>query len=125
MSDKPANSESIEIVLGNVLRWGTVISAVVIALGGAAYLYTSGGDAPHYATFRGEPPELSSVLGVVADAAGFDARGVIQLGILLLVATPIARVMGALVSFALRRDVTYTVISSLVLAALLYSLLAS
>jgi uncharacterized membrane protein len=49
----------------------------------------------------------------------------IQLGILLLVATPIARVMGALVSFALRRDVTYAVISSLVLAALLYSLLAS
>lgn len=119
------NGKSIEIVLGGVLRWGTLISAIVIAAGGVAYLVTSGGQVPHYEAFRGEPSDLRSIHGIVVDAAQLHARGVIQLGLVLLVATPIARVIGALAAFALRRDATYVVISSLVLAALLYSLLVS
>jgi uncharacterized membrane protein len=125
MNDNRQNDESIEIVLGDLLRWGTIISAIVIALGGAAYLWASGGDTPHYGTFRGEPSDLRSMPGIVASAWHLDTRGLIQLGILLLVGTPIARVIGALVAFALRRDATYVVVSSLVLAALLYGLLAS
>lgn len=125
MNDSHPNGESIEIVLGNVLRWSTIISAVVIAAGGIGYLIVNGGETPDYETFRGEPTDLRSVEGIVAHAAQFHWRGVIQVGLLLLVATPIARVIGALVAFALRRDVKYVVISSLVLAALLYSLLAS
>ncbi|MCH8199988.1 MAG: DUF1634 domain-containing protein [Chloroflexi bacterium] len=101
------------------------VQYIVIAVGGVAYLVTSGGQVPHYETFRGEPSDLRSIHGIVVDAAQLHARGVIQLGLLLLVATPIARVIGALGAFALRRDATYVVISSLVLAALLYSLLAS
>ena len=125
MSQNRAGGESIEILLGNLLRWGTLISATVIALGGIAYLATSGGETPHYEAFHGEPSGLRSVPGIVADALAWHSGGVIQLGLLLLVATPIARVIGALVAFALRRDAKYVVISSLVLAALLYSLLAS
>ena len=48
-----------------------------------------------------------------------------QLGLLLLVATPMARVVAALVGFVRQRDLVYVVVSSLVLATLLYSLLAS
>jgi uncharacterized membrane protein len=125
MSEPPKDTEPIEIVLGNLLRFGTVISASVIALAGAAYLWSAGGDTPDYGAFRGESAKLRSVADIVADAARFNTRGMIQLGILLLVATPIARVIGALVAFAMRRDVTYVVVSALVLAGLLYSLLAS
>jgi uncharacterized membrane protein len=125
MSDQPDSGHSIEIVLGTLLRYGTILSATVIALGGVAYLWTSGGEAPHYGVFRGEPQELSTVRGIARDALALDPRGVIQLGVLLLVATPIARVIGALVAFAWQRDRTYVVVSSLVLAALLYGLLVS
>ncbi len=125
MNQHRAGGESIEIVLGNLLRWGTLISAAVIALGGIAYLVTNGGETPHYDAFHGEPSDLRSAYGIVVDALQWHSRGVIQLGLLLLVATPIARVIGALVAFALRRDAKYVVVSSLVLAALLYSLLAS
>jgi len=125
MNQNRAGGESIEVVLGNLLRGGTLISAAVIALGGIVYLVTSGPQTPHYEVFRGEPSDLRSVYGIVVDALDWHSRGVIQLGLLLLVATPIARVIGALVAFALRRDAKYVVISSLVLAALLYSLLAS
>jgi uncharacterized membrane protein len=125
MSRNQEGGQAIEIVLGNLLRWGTLISAIVIALGGIAYLVTSGGQTPHYDAFHGEPSDLRSVDGIVVDALAWHSRGVIQLGLLLLMATPIARVIGALVAFALRRDAKYVVISSLVLAALLYGLLAS
>ncbi len=117
--------ETTEVALGAVLRWGTIIAALVIGLGGIAFLTQHGGELPHYGLFRGEPDDLKSVRGIVADAAHRDPQGWIQLGLLLLVATPIARVIGALLAFAYRRDLTYVVISSLVLAGLLYGLLAS
>ncbi len=119
------NGQGIERWLGNLLRWGTIVSAAVIALGGVAFLWEHGGDVPRYETFHGENEDLKSIGGIFWDAASRQSRGIMQLGLLLLVATPIARVIGALAAFAWRRDLTYVVISSLVLAALLYSLLAS
>jgi uncharacterized membrane protein len=119
------DGQSIEIVLGRVLQVGTLVSAAVIAVGGLAWLVTSGGQAPHYDVFRGEPSDLSTVRGIVAAAFALEPQAVIQLGLLLLVGTPIARVVGALAAFSARRDGLYVAVSSLVLAALLYSLLAS
>ncbi len=119
------HDQKLEIALGGVLRWGTIISALVIAVGGIAYLAQDGRQRPHYETFTAEPAELRSITGIVRDAAHLEAAGIIQLGLLLLVATPIARVVAALLEFAVRRDVTYVIISALVLAALAYGLLAS
>jgi uncharacterized membrane protein len=125
-TDNTSNtSESLEIVLGSVLRWGTIVSAIVIAAGGIAYLAHNGNETPHYETFRGEPPELKSISGIVTDALAFHPPGIIQLGMLLLVATPIARVAAALLGFAVRRDLTYVIISAVILMALAYGLLAS
>jgi uncharacterized membrane protein len=115
---------SLEVTLGNLLRWGTIVSAAVVLAGGCLFLATHGHEAPHYATFTGETSPLRSVREIVAEAAELRGRAIIQLGLLLLVATPIARVVGALVGFALRRDRSYVVISALVLSALLYGLLA-
>ncbi len=49
----------------------------------------------------------------------------IQLGLLLLIATPIARVAFSVVGFAIERDRMYVVFTLIVLAILLYSLLGS
>ena len=61
--------------------------------------------------------------GVVAGALALRAQSVIQLGLLVLIATPIARVAFALLAFARQRDATYVAVSALVLAVLLFSLL--
>jgi uncharacterized membrane protein len=50
-------------------------------------------------------------------------RVIIQLGLLLLVAAPVTRVIFSVATFALQRDWTYVVITLIVLAALGYSLL--
>jgi uncharacterized membrane protein len=71
----------------------------------------------------GEPAALHGVSGVIADARSFSGRGIIQLGLLLLVATPVARVVFSVAAFALQLDLTYVVIPLVVLAALGYSML--
>jgi uncharacterized membrane protein len=52
-----------------------------------------------------------------------DAGAIIQLGILLLIATPIARVAFALLAFAIERDRLYICISLTVLAVLAWGML--
>lgn len=108
--------------IGTLLRLGVSLAALVVLLGGALYLARHGLEMPSYGVFRGEPSEFRSLGGILATAARLGARGIVQLGLLLLIATPIARVAFAAVAFALERDRTYMVVSLIVLATLLFSL---
>jgi uncharacterized membrane protein len=78
-----------------------------------------------YRTFHGEPDDLKSVAGILRDAFSGNTRGIMQLGLLLLIATPIARVMFSAVAFAMERDRMYVGFTLIVLAVLLYSLFGS
>ena len=113
----------IEARMGTLLRDGVLLAAIVIALGGLLYLVRHGGEAPAYAAFHGEPASLRTLPGIATAAAFLTGRGVIQLGLLLLVATPIARVAFAILAFALQRDRLYTLLGAWVLANLLYGLI--
>jgi uncharacterized membrane protein len=108
--------------IGRLLQVGVFLAAAVVLVGGIAYLITHTGPAPDYSVFRGEPASLTSAVGVVQDAFSLSSRGVIQLGVLLLVATPIARVIFSLFTFLWERDWTYVVVTMIVLAVLLYAL---
>ncbi len=112
----------IEQVVGNLLRVGVVLAALVVAVGAVVFLVRHGGERPQYGLFRGEPSELQSVRGIVASALDGRGRGLIQLGLLLLVATPVARVVFSVFGFALERDRAYVVITLIVLGVLLFSL---
>ena len=115
--------EKTENVIGNLLRAGVLLSAVVVMAGGLLYLYHSGRQRHDYHTFRGQPDSLRSISGVVHQAAALDSSGIMQLGLLLLILTPIARVVFSAVAFALEGDSTYVVVTLMVLAVLVYSLL--
>jgi len=70
----------------------------------------------------GEPTDLRSVSGIVKDALAFRGRGLIQLGLLVLIATPVARVAFSVAAFAMQRDRLYVVVALIVLAVLMCSL---
>jgi uncharacterized membrane protein len=108
--------------IGVLLRTGVGAAAAVVFLGGGVYLARHGLEPASYRVFRGEPSQYRTVAGIVSSALSFGGRGTIQLGLLLLIATPIARVTYAAVGFALERDRTYVVVSLMVLATLLFSL---
>lgn len=117
--------EKTEHVIGNLLRAGVLLSAFVVLAGGIYYLAQQGTKHKDYHQFHGQPQYLCTVSGVVASAVKLDSHGIIQLGLLLLVLTPIARVIFSAISFGLEKDLTYVVVSLVVLAVLVYGLLGS
>jgi uncharacterized membrane protein len=114
--------EQVEQVVGNLLRIGVLTAATVVALGGAVYLARHGREQVNFSRFQGEPGDLRSPSGIVRDAFAGSGRGIIQLGLLLLIATPVARVVFSVFAFVGQRDFTYVVITLIVLTVLLYSL---
>ncbi|HUJ24175.1 MAG TPA: DUF1634 domain-containing protein [Bryobacteraceae bacterium] len=116
------NEEHLDLTIGVLLRTGVITAASVVFAGGVWYLVRSGMLAPNYRAFQGEPEGLRSVGGVLRGVAGLHPRSIIQLGLLLLVATPIARVGLTVVAFALRRDWIYLALTIAVFTVLVWSL---
>lgn len=112
----------VEVVLGNLLRVGVIVAAGVVLLGAVPYLVRYGGERVDRSTFEGEPAELCSPVGIVTGALLGHRRALIQLGLLLLIATPVARVAFTVLAFARERDWTYVALTLVVLVVLLYSM---
>ncbi len=115
--------ERIAQIISAILRAGVGLAALVVFLGGIYYLAKHGAELPQYHTFRGQPPQLRTLPGILDFALASHSRGIIEIGLLLLIATPIARVVFSVVAFALQRDRAYVVVTLIVLAVLLYNLI--
>lgn len=109
--------------LGTLLRAGVILSACVTLLGGIMYLAGHAMEPTSYHIFAGEPAGLRTVGGVFAGVARLDSASIIQLGVLLLIATPVARVFISVIGFARERDWMYVGCSLIVLALLCYGLI--
>ncbi|MGO8818414.1 MAG: DUF1634 domain-containing protein [Terriglobia bacterium] len=112
----------VEELIGNLLRAGVMLASAIVVLGGAIYLVRHGLSTPQYHVFVGAPRDMRTLSGIMQDALALSGRGIIQLGLLFLIATPVARVAFAIVAFAIQRDRLYVVVTVIVLAILLYSL---
>jgi len=115
--------DTLEKIVANLLRSGVILAAAVVLGGGICYLLGHGHEIANYHVFRAEPPHYRFVRQIVSGAMQGECGAVIQFGLLLLIATPVARVAISIVGFAMEKDRTYVAITSLVLAILLYSLI--
>ena len=115
--------QKLQQLVGTILRGGVIVSALITLAGAGLYLAANGGTRVDFQTFRGEPMFLRQVSAIAADAAALHPRGIMQLGIVLLLATPLLRVVLSAVSFAIQRDALYLVVTAMVFAVLLFSLL--
>ncbi|MBI5511360.1 MAG: DUF1634 domain-containing protein [Deltaproteobacteria bacterium] len=104
--------------ISTVLRAGVTLATAFVLFGATLYLSRHGTTEPLYEAFTGEPEALRSVAGIWGAALSGSGRGVIQLGLLVLLATPIARVALSFVTFAAILDRTYVVAAGIVLAML-------
>jgi len=112
-----------EHVVGTLLRVGVFIAAAVTLAGGALYLVQEGSQRPNYHAFHGQLSPWRSLTAVAHGVAAGNAQAIVQAGVVLLIATPIARVALTMVAFAVRKDRLYALISAIVLALLAYGLL--
>jgi uncharacterized membrane protein len=108
--------------IGTLLQAGVGLSAAIVLGGGIWLLSTSGGAPAGYRQFHAAASNLRSAKGVMASLGHPAPDVVIQFGLLLLIATPVARVLFSLAAFAAERDFTYVWITLIVLGVLAYSL---
>ena len=125
MTHHSLDDRGIEIMIGNLLRAGVLIAAAVVVIGAVIYLSQYALQPANFSVFRGEAAALRTLPAIVRGAMRLHGKSVIQFGLLLLIATPIARVVFSVIGFADERDYLYVALTLIVLAVLLYSLIGS
>jgi len=116
------NDKRIEIWVAIMLRTGVLIAAAMVLIGGVLYVAQSHDRPSDYRQFHGEPAQYSTLRGAATGIRTLEPRSIIMLGLLVLIATPVARVGMCVAGFLLERDRLYVGVSGLVLLILLYSL---
>ncbi len=115
----------IDWVIGGLLRAGVVTAAVLVGIG-SALLLIDGSNAhatlETYRVFHEPPAHLRGVMGIAREAMHGTGRGIVLVGVLVLVGTPVARVLLSVFAFAAQRDKTYVAITLVVLGVLAVSL---
>jgi uncharacterized membrane protein len=122
MKEKP---DRMHLVIGRLLQVGVSLSAGLVFIGALVYLFRHSGEKPNYAVFHSEPLQLRGVSGISRDVVSLSSRALIQLGLVALIATPVARVVFSMITFLRERDRLYATFTAVVLVLLLYSILAS
>ncbi len=112
----------IDQVIGRVLQIGVLTAAIVTVIAGVLYLQRHGAAVADYATFRGVPEGLRTLSGIAHGVATGQRAALVQFGLVLLILTPMARVALTLGAFLVQRDRLYVLLTSIVLAVLVYGL---
>ena len=105
--------DPVERMAHRVLQAGIAVSVALLAAGLLLGAARGEGLATRVVPFAGLPTALASL-----DPAAF-----LSLGLIVLIATPFARVTGSIVAFARQHDRRYVVVTSVVLAVMLVSVL--
>jgi len=122
--------ESMNVVIGKVLRYGVLLSGMLIILGTTGLALTNGasdtsGMLIYNPNFIPHDSIDVSPSGLVHGIVAFAPFSWIELGVVVLIATPVARVLISVFLFAAERDRLYVLITAVVLALLLFSILVT
>lgn len=108
-------------IISLLLRIGLTAASALVVAGAVIFLSRHGGETAAYRIFHGVPRNYREVGGIIRATAGFHGRGFIMAGLLLLIATPVARVCFSVLAFLRERDHVFVAVTLAVLAILLFS----
>lgn len=115
-----AEEKHFDEMISVLLRTGVIVSSIVVLIAGIFYLVQSGMLKPVYKPFHREPHNLRSLSDIVRGVFTRNPRNWMQFGLLILVATPVARVALCVITFIKQRDRTYIVLTLIVLCVLIF-----
>ncbi len=118
------NDERMDAIISVILRFGVLLACAVVVIGGIFYVIHHQGPFPNYRVFRSEPANLRGLDGILKGVFVALGRNWIQFGLVLLVATPVARVAFSVFAFSREKDWTYVVLTLIVLGVLIGSFFA-
>lgn len=119
---KKVTDEDLEKIIGQLLRYGVLLSSLVVLAGGVVYLFRHGGQSPQFGTFRGEPDKMKNPAPMWKAIINGEGRPLIQLGLLILIATPIARIVFSIFGYLMEKDYLYMLITGIVLVVILWNI---
>ena len=123
ISKKIPLDRDMEQIIGLQLRFGVVIASLIVLIGGLRYLNQAGSAAvPHYHSFIGTKAGFTTIGEILKGAYAINAKGIIELGVIVLIATPIFRIAFSLVGFIIEKDKLYIGITLTVLAVMMLSI---
>jgi len=115
--------QEIEKLIGYLLRYGVITASLIVFVGGIIYLHQyQHSSIPAYHTFVGERAGFTTISQIMNGVGSFNAKGIIQLGVLVLIATPILRIFFSLIGFILEKDRLYILITFVVLSVMMFSI---
>jgi uncharacterized membrane protein len=122
MSVTSQDDRQMDIAIGHILRIGVSVAASIVLTGWIMFLGGARGTVPDYRHFHDQPISITKMASLLHGVAVLDSLSIMQAGVLLLIATPVLRVIFCVAAFAARKDGRYVLISASVLAVLIYSL---
>ena len=132
-SNSPMNNDDktlhIELFIASLLRWGVILSFVIIAVWIGATLLTGQtgyhqvrlDDFNSITQYRMPPDFPNSLEAVWTGVIELKPYAVIVLGLLVLISIPVVRVAVSVIAFAFERDWLYAAITAFVLIVLILS----
>ena len=118
----PADND-IEQFIGLQLRYGVIISSLIVLAGGLIYLGQSGElQLPSYHHFMGIRDGNTNFGEILNGTRVLNAKSIIQFGVVVLIATPILRIAFSLMGFVLEKDRMYMFITAMVLTVMMVSI---
>ncbi len=122
ISKQLIGDRDVEKIVGQLLRFGVITASLVVLLGGILFLVQNGaGTRPDYHIFKGEQDSYITFEGIFTGLFTFKPMAIIQFGVLLLIITPIMRIVFSLFAFVLEKDKLYVIITLIVLGIILAS----
>ena len=112
---------NIETVLGNLLRTGVITAASVVMIGAIIFLVRHGQEIPSYHIFKGISFNFSDFGTLYNGILSFNSVSIMELGVLLLIATPVLRVVFSVFAFLYEKDYMYVLFTLIVLLVLVFS----
>jgi uncharacterized membrane protein len=120
----PESEKLLDVLISNVLRGGLIVASSLMICGGIIYFWHATTTPAEFGHFVLEPTQLRTLPGIIALALKGDGEGIMQLAVVVLLATPFLRVVASLFMFLREKDWKFVVVSLVVLCVLLYSLFA-
>ncbi len=122
-SSKYWADKDVEQVMGALLRFGVILSGIIVVAGGSIYLVRHGHETPEYHAFTGPNARWDNLPSIVKGVFGGHGKELIQLGVVMLIATPIARILFSIWAFLIEKDYLYVTLTVIVLGVILFSML--
>lgn len=114
--------KDVQLILGTLLRVGVLLSTAIVLIGGIIFLATHPNQKVSFKNFNPALTQFSSIAAIIKGIKTLDGLAIIQFGVLLLIFTPIARVVFSIFSFLMEKDYMYVVIGIIVLSIIITSL---